>query len=160
MMLLVIDITKGMQTQTAECLVIGEITCDKMLVVLNKIDLIEPEKRKLTIEKVKLTHLRTLKIFKYSSIINFQMKKKISMTLKNTKFKDCSIVSVSAVSETDSGCNIKDLMAVLTQSAFVPKRDSKGSLLFAVDHCFPIKGQGTVLTGTILQGQISVNDVS
>jgi len=40
-MLLVIDITKGIQTQTAECLIIGEITCDKMLVVLNKIDLIE-----------------------------------------------------------------------------------------------------------------------
>lgn len=23
--------------------------------------------------------------------------------------------------------------------------------LFAVDHCFPIKGQGTVMTGTVLQ---------
>jgi len=23
--------------------------------------------------------------------------------------------------------------------------------LFSVDHCFPIKGQGTVLTGTVLQ---------
>jgi len=88
------------------------------------------------------------------------MKKKVSMTLKNTKFKDCSIVSVSAVSETDPGCNVKDLMATLTQSAFIPKRDSKGTLLYAVDHCFPIRGQGTVLTGTILQGQISVNDVS
>eukprot|EP00983_Pelagomonas_calceolata_P091034 1157493-Pelagomonas_calceolata.AAC.1 len=23
--------------------------------------------------------------------------------------------------------------------------------LFAVDHCFPFKGQGTVMTGTVLQ---------
>jgi len=23
--------------------------------------------------------------------------------------------------------------------------------LFAIDHCFPIKGQGTVMTGTVLQ---------
>jgi selenocysteine-specific elongation factor len=51
-MLLVIDITKGIQTQTAECLIIGEITCDKMLVVLNKIDLIEESQRQITIDKV------------------------------------------------------------------------------------------------------------
>ncbi len=51
-MLLVIDITKGIQTQTAECLIIGEITCDMMLVVLNKIDLIEEAQRQSTIDKV------------------------------------------------------------------------------------------------------------
>jgi len=52
LMLLVVDITKGVQTQTAECLVIGEITCDKMVVVLNKIDLVEPAKRTSTIDRV------------------------------------------------------------------------------------------------------------
>ena len=51
-MILVVDITKGMQTQTAECLVIGEITCSKMIVVLNKIDSIPLDKREKTIEKV------------------------------------------------------------------------------------------------------------
>ena len=54
LMLLVVDITKGIQTQTAECLVIGEITCDKMIVVLNKIDLVEPSKRASTIERVRV----------------------------------------------------------------------------------------------------------
>jgi hypothetical protein len=29
----------------------------------------------------------------------------------------------------------------------------------AVDHCFSIRGQGTVMTGTIHQGSVSVNDV-
>jgi len=43
---------------------------------------------------------------------------------------------------------------------FFPERSDQGSLLFAVDHCFSIRGQGTVMTGTILQGAISVNDVS
>jgi len=52
LMLLIVDITKGIQTQTAECLVIGEITCDKMIVILNKIDLIEPAKRASTIDRV------------------------------------------------------------------------------------------------------------
>jgi selenocysteine-specific elongation factor len=51
-MLLVIDIVKGVQTQTAECLIIGEISCNKMLIVLNKLDLIEESKRESTIEKV------------------------------------------------------------------------------------------------------------
>merc|ERR1712238_135070 len=30
---------------------------------------------------------------------------------------------------------------------------------FAIDHCFPIKGMGTVLTGTCLNGSIKVNDI-
>ena len=52
MMMLVVDVTKGMQTQTAECLIIGEILCDKMIVVLNKIDMLESSKRDASIEKV------------------------------------------------------------------------------------------------------------
>ena len=51
-MMLVVDVTKGIQTQTAECLVIGEITCDTMLVVINKIDLLPKEKRETAVEKV------------------------------------------------------------------------------------------------------------
>ena len=51
-MILVVDINKGIQTQTAECLVIGQITCDKMIVILNKIDLIPEAKREHQIEKV------------------------------------------------------------------------------------------------------------
>ena len=52
-MILVVDITKGIQTQTAECLVIGEITCSKMIVVLNKIDAIsQPKERTKSIEKM------------------------------------------------------------------------------------------------------------
>lgn len=84
------------------------------------------------------------------------------MTLKNTKFHDCSIVPVSAfpdVSELASN-SISNLIEVLKQLVFIPKRDASGNFLFSVDHCFSIKGQGTVMTGTVLQGKISVNDVS
>lgn len=45
MMILVVDIVKGIQTQTAECLVIAEITTDNMIVVLNKVDLLPIEGR-------------------------------------------------------------------------------------------------------------------
>jgi selenocysteine-specific elongation factor len=74
-MILVIDIEKGMQTQTAECLIIGEICCDKMIVVLNKLDVIEESIREKAIEK---------------------MKTKLLKTLEKTKFKNSPVVAVAA----------------------------------------------------------------
>jgi selenocysteine-specific elongation factor len=59
-MLLVIDINKGVQTQTAECLILGEITCEHMLVVLNKIDLIDETQRLSTIDKVMPMYIEIL----------------------------------------------------------------------------------------------------
>jgi hypothetical protein len=39
----------------------------------------------------------------------------------------------------------------------LPEAEAKPQpLLFAVDHCFCIRGQGTVLTGTVLQGRVAV----
>lgn len=43
----------GIQTQTAECLVIGEITTKHLIVVLNKVDLLKPEVREEKVKKVK-----------------------------------------------------------------------------------------------------------
>jgi selenocysteine-specific elongation factor len=37
--------------------------------------------------------------------------------------------------------------------------NSNSNFYFAIDHCFPIKGMGTVLTGTCLNGSINVNDI-
>lgn len=64
LMMLVIDVTKGMQTQSAECLVIGQIACQKLVVVLNKIDLLAEGKRQAAVDK---------------------MTKKMQKTLENTK---------------------------------------------------------------------------
>lgn len=52
MMVLVIDAQKGIQTQTAECIVIGEITCEQLVVVINKVDLFPEETRNEQCEKV------------------------------------------------------------------------------------------------------------
>jgi selenocysteine-specific elongation factor len=43
-MFLVIDLTKGIQAQTAECIIIAELFMKKIIVVLNKIDTIEDKK--------------------------------------------------------------------------------------------------------------------
>ena len=69
MMILVVDIVKGMQTQTAECLVIGEILCEKMVVVLNKVDLIEQAKRQSTVEKVPIIHQSFFNLFTIRQMI-------------------------------------------------------------------------------------------
>ena len=51
-------------------------------------------------------------------------------------------------------------LQVLSESVFVPNRSPEGPLIYSVDHCFPIRGQGTVMTGTVLNGSVHVNDVS
>jgi len=58
--------------------------------------------------------------------------------------------------------NIHGLLNILQSQMRPPNRDSKPSpdrFHFAVDHCFPIKGQGTVLTGTCLSGSARPNDM-
>jgi len=141
LMMLVVDVTKGMQTQTAECLVIGQITSDRMIVVLNKTDMLPKEKRAGMIEK---------------------MTKRLRQTLQNTKFSEVKIIPVSAKPggpDSDSQPEGLDILVdTIKSEAYIPKKVVDASALFAVDHCFSIKGQGTVMTGTVLQGKIKVGD--
>ena len=86
------------------------------------------------------------------------------MTLEKTRFKDCPIVAVTAKpssgdwSEDETG--ISRLISTLKDKTFVPDRSPDGKMVFNVDHCFGIKGQGTIMTGTVLQGNVKVGDVS
>ncbi|XP_047391000.1 selenocysteine-specific elongation factor [Sciurus carolinensis] len=143
LMMLVIDVTKGMQTQSAECLVIGQIACQKLVVVLNKIDLLAEGKRQAAIDK---------------------MTKKMQKTLENTKFRGAPIIPVAAkpggpeAPETEAPQGITELIQLLKSQISIPERDPSGPFLMSVDHCFSIKGQGTVMTGTILSGSISLGD--
>uniref|UniRef100_A0A7G3B0F2 Putative selenocysteine-specific elongation factor n=1 Tax=Lutzomyia longipalpis TaxID=7200 RepID=A0A7G3B0F2_LUTLO len=131
-MILVVDVVKGVQTQTAECIVIGQLTCKKMLVVLNKIDQLEGQKEQ-KIEK---------------------MAKKMRKTLEGLGIPDPPVVAVSAA----TGENLPELLEAIKSFSFLPERDTAKPFLFAVDHCFSIRGQGTICTGTVLQGSIRVGD--
>ncbi|XP_062321233.1 selenocysteine-specific elongation factor [Osmerus eperlanus] len=143
LMMLVVDVVKGVQTQTAECLLVGELTCPRMVVILNKTDLLPPNKRQGAIDK---------------------MTKRLHKTLENTSFKDCPVIAVAAkpggpeAPDTDEPQGIPELIELLKSQTYLPRRDPEGALLMAVDHCFSIRGQGTVLTGTILQGALAIND--
>ena len=129
---------QGIQTQTAECLVIGEITNDKMVVVLNKLDVLPEDSREEQVGK---------------------MQQRIRKTLATTKFAEAPIIGVaarpggagSAGEDTEPAPSegISELLSLLKSQMTIPQRAPGGPLLFAIDHCFPIKGQGTVLTGTV-----------
>lgn len=54
--------------------------------------------------------------------------------------------------------NIAALLQVLASRVVVPARDPSGPFSMAVDHCFPIRGHGTVMTGTVLRGTVRVGD--
>ena len=152
MVLLVVDATKGMQTQTAECLVIAEMTTRNLIVVLNKVDLFPEDERE---ERIRMAE------------------KKMRAALRGTKFENATMVGISACvggekvaavggvggesSHLSGTHNIHGLLGILQSHMRAPNRDVRPSpdrFHFAVDHCFPIKGQGTVLTGTCLSGKM------
>lgn len=164
LIILVIDITKGIQTQTAECLVIGEITTKKLIVVLNKTDLVPEAERE---ERISRAIARVKK------------------ALSSTSFHDAKFVAVSAcpgghgkmgagapIDESEieqregstiiskvQASNMQPLIDELASTIELPNRSQKdGKFVFAVDHTFPIKGHGTVATGTVLSGACRVQD--
>ena len=107
--------------------------------------------------------LQTLK----TSLCNLhflQMKKRLTKTLENTKFSGSPIVAVAAKPDSSEGesleksLGMKEMSELLAEQAYVPQRNNTGPFLFAVDHCFSVRGQGTVMTGTVLQGSVSLND--
>jgi selenocysteine-specific elongation factor len=67
LMILVIDITKGLQVQTAECIALGEILRLDLLVVLNKVDLLS---EKIRWKKVQKSKIALQKMFKKSLFRN------------------------------------------------------------------------------------------
>ncbi|XP_037074434.1 selenocysteine-specific elongation factor-like, partial [Pollicipes pollicipes] len=140
LMLLVVDVTKGMQTQTAECLVIGGILCRRLVVVLNKTDLVPEPKRAAHVEK---------------------MSRRLRATLQTTRFRDAPVVALAArpggAEGTGDASGVSELVEELLRQVYVPQRSVSEPLVFSVDHCFSIRGQGTVMTGTVLQGSLAVN---
>jgi len=65
----------------------------------------------------------------------------------------------SAASDASGGAaavGVSALVDELKARVALPERRHDGPLHFAIDHCFPIKGQGTVLTGTVLSGSLKI----
>jgi selenocysteine-specific elongation factor len=66
-------------------------------------------------------------------------------------------VPIAAAPREGEATNIEALIAAVVGSIEqLPTKDPTENLYYSIDHCFPIKGKGTVLTGTVLTGSIKV----
>ena len=129
--LLVIDINKGPQVQTGEHLIMIEaLNIKKIIVILNKIDL-------------------------FKGNIDEEIKK-IKKFFESTSFgANIPIYTVSAKNK-DGFEKLKDGILKTIEILDI-KRDFEGDLVIPIDHYFLIKGMGAVITGTILKGELTLN---
>lgn len=104
--------------------------------------------------------------------------KLVAASLAATKFAGCPIVALAArpqavsnalSTEQQGACEqfsldqhaaIERLKATLLSLVRARKEASLSApFLFYIDHCFAIKGQGTVITGTVARGRAAVGDI-
>lgn len=79
----------------------------------------------------------------------------IRATLAGTGLADAEIIRVSTV--TDKG--VAELLAHLDKAAIeTGVRSADGRFRLAIDRSFSLRGAGTVATGTVLSGRVSVGD--
>jgi selenocysteine-specific elongation factor len=163
MVLLVVDAVKGWQAQTTECLVLAELTSPRLLVALNKVDQFPLAEREERIREA------TAKVYeKLAQTTRFARAPTVGVAACVGGEKAAAVgagsTTTAAVTTTDSHnetYQMDQLVNLLRYNLPIPRRDqiASNNFLFSIDHCFPIRGRGTVLTGTVLAGAIAVNDV-
>ncbi|CAL8088227.1 unnamed protein product [Orchesella dallaii] len=137
-MLLILDVTKGMQTQSSECLILADVLASHLIVALNKVDMLPVESRPTKIEKAK---------------------KMLKSTLARTKFGESTpIVLCSALDKSIGVDAIKEAILNKIQTMTLVRYNDR-PFVIAVDHCFQKKGQGTICTGTVIQGIVKIGDM-
>lgn len=83
------------------------------------------------------------------------VKEEISLELEHTIFKDSPIFMVDSVT-TQGIAELKE--AIITSLQQIRPRDYKGAFRLPIDSVFTIKGQGTVVRGTVNEGSIVEGD--
>lgn len=128
---LIVAADEGVKPQTREHLYICQLLgVKKGIVVITKMDLVDEELLELVREEVK-------------------------EFVKGTFLEGAPIVEVSSV----TGKGIKELMETLDKLVDqVEQKPSDGLFRMPIDRIFTIKGFGTVVTGTIIAGELKVGD--
>jgi selenocysteine-specific elongation factor len=131
MVILVIAADEGVMPQTREHFHICSLLGIKRgIVALTKIDMVEEE---------------------WLDLVNDDIRK----FLKGTFLEESPVVPVSSV----TGAGLKELMDVLGRVASEIEEESDAGLFrLPVDRVFTMKGFGTVITGTLISGDIKVGE--
>jgi len=129
--LLVVAADDGVMPQTREHLAIVDLLgVTRGLVALTKIDLVARERRA-------------------------EVEREIRDVLTGTGIGDADVVGVSSV----TGEGLSALRAALNAAARTARpRAVHGRFRLAVDRCFSIPGTGTIVTGPVMSGAVSVGD--
>ena len=141
--ILVIDSVKGIQIQTVECIALSEILCEKITIALSKEDLLKNKEEDIPKKTEKLRQI-----------------------FAKTKFgNDIPIIPTTTLDEDKN--NIQKTIKLLIKNViecidFKSNEDDinnkSDSLIAYIDHCFKVKNKGTVATGTIMKGNLKIND--
>ena len=129
--LLVVAADDGVMPQTREHLAIIDLLgIRRGIVAMSKCDLVSPERRA-------------------------EVSAEIRGALSGTGLAEADIVPVSTV--TDEG--IAELLSLLDEAAAATRlRSADGRFRLAIDRSFSLRGAGTVITGTVLSGRVTVGD--
>jgi selenocysteine-specific elongation factor len=128
--ILVVAADEGPKVQTGEHLIVlSSMGIDSLVVAITKMDIADKE-------QVLRVETKTKKI------------------VHDAGFKRVEYVRVSA--QKNEG--IDDLRQALLRILVPRERDTDSSFVMPVDHAFLIRGHGTVVTGTILHGQVALGD--
>lgn len=129
--LLVVAANEGIKPQTEEHLqIIDLLGISRGVVALTKSDLVDDKRRALLSDE-------------------------IAERLRSTSLGDVPIVPVSSV--TGEGIDVlRQLIVDARASGLASRRE--GRFRMAVDRCFTLAGIGTVVTGTVTEGQIAVGE--
>jgi selenocysteine-specific elongation factor len=128
--IVVVAADEGPKVQTGEHIVVLQsLGVENVLAVITKTDLVS-EKKVSEVER----HVRSI--------------------LSEAGFGRVESVTVSA----KDGIGIDDLKTRLLSVLHPRPRDNVSPLLMPIDHAFPVKGHGTVATGTLLKGTMSVGE--
>ncbi len=129
--ILVVAADEGPMIQTGEHLVVLQsMDIENILVAVTKTDLVTPER----IAKIE---------------------EKMRSILAETPFSNAEFVRVSALRNE----GLDELRVALLRCLVPRTRDSESPLSIPIDHAFPVKGHGTVVTGTIQRGKLKLGDV-
>lgn len=130
LVLLVVAADEGVMPQTVEHLdILTLLQVQRGIIVLNKIDLVEPDWRELVAEEIR-------------------------EQVKGTILEEAPIVPVSAA----TGEGVDRLVALIDQLTAEEYRARSTVTRLPIDRVFALQGHGTVVTGTLWGGTIRVGD--
>jgi len=156
--ILVVAATDGPMPQTKEHILLARQTGVKRIVVfLNKMDLAEPDMVELV--EAEIIELLAANGYDTSHIVTNEtpVGEYTDSSLVMWRGSAFNVFSSNAEDSAKESENILGFLNAVDLCIPTPKRDIDGAFCMPIESVFSIQGRGTVVTGKVLRGEISVN---